>query len=643
MSLHSKRLAEDSRYPNHSVECLDDNVASEFVSGAMPHSSVTKVEKHLAGCRDCRELVAALAGADDVDSNAATHRHEREVLTESQAGRLPTLSIGDRVGRYLVLSTLGTGGMGQVFAAYDPQLDRKIALKVLRANLGANAKEARARLKREAQAIAQLNHPNVVAVYDGGTTTNGEDVYIAMEFVEGDTLTTWLKRWPRTWREILEVFHQAARGLMAAHSVGLLHRDFKPDNVLVGGDGRVRVTDFGLARSLFGIDDSGRGPTAAADLLKARADGSPLLVDLTATGTVLGTPRYMPPEQLLGPNIDARSDQFSFCVALYEALYGAHPLPGATSVAMLEEGKEALPPPDARLPASISRAVMRGLAKERTQRFPTMAALVTELTPPPVRAPGRGIAISVIGLIVIGVATAAVMASHRERELVPSDGNEEVVHVMIGQIRELEASNKQLRKELFERDVRHTEDIQQIERDKQQLEANDQLIHELTDKVTAMRVDRIVPKATLQAKQVISAVATAQHDLEGCFDEWAERPLDSKDVGRPNALVHTNDSDVLVALRVGPDGAAMQLTDLHGDPLVEMVNGLAMPVVAQAKGPDTDRSTSLKFCVEHALAGVAYPKGPEIVDLEVAVTWTAPNIINTSARVTGHREPPPTP
>ncbi|MEP6865615.1 MAG: protein kinase [Deltaproteobacteria bacterium] len=637
------------------MECLDDNVASEFVSGAMPHSSVTKVEKHLAGCRDCRELVAALAGADDIDSNAATHRHEREALTESQAGRLPALSIGDRVGRYLVLSTLGTGGMGQVFAAYDPQLDRKIALKVLRANLGANTKDARARLKREAQAIAQLNHPNVVAVYDVGTTStpgagpgvstpgsNGEDVYIAMEFVEGDTLTTWLKRWPRTWREILEVFHQAARGLMAAHSVGLLHRDFKPDNVLVGGDGRVRVTDFGLARSLFGIDDSGRGPTAAADLLKARADGSPLLVDLTATGTVLGTPRYMPPEQLLGPNIDARSDQFSFCVALYEALYGTHPLPGGTSVAMLEEGKEASPPPDARLPATISRAVMRGLAKERTQRFPTMAALVTELTPPVVRAPGRGIAFAVVGLIVIGVATAAVMASH-DQKLVPNDRNDELVHVMIGQIGELEKSNKELRKQLLQRDVIHTSDLQQIEHDKQQLEANDALIHQLTDKVTALRMDRSAPKPLLQAKNVIAAVAMAQHDLEGCFDEWAERPLDSKDVGRPNALVHTNDSDVLVALRVSPDGTAMQLTDIHGDPLTEMINGIAMPVVAQAKGPDTDRSTSLKFCVEHALAGVPYPKGPEIVDLEVAVTWTAPNIINTSARVTGHREPAPSP
>jgi serine/threonine protein kinase len=189
------------------------------------------VETHLASCRDCRALVAALAG-DEADSNAATRKHEK-IAEDSQVAKRPVLSVGDRVGRYLVLSSLGAGGMGVVFAAYDPQLDRKVALKLLRGNLGVNAKEARTRLKREAQAIAQLNHPNVVGVYDVGTTEGGE-VYIAMEFVEGDTLTSWLKKWPRTWREILDVFQQAARGLMAAHSVGLLHRDFKPDNVLVG-------------------------------------------------------------------------------------------------------------------------------------------------------------------------------------------------------------------------------------------------------------------------------------------------------------------------------------------------------------------------------------------------------------------------
>jgi hypothetical protein len=294
------------------------------------------------------------------------------------------------------------------------------------------------------------------------------------------------------------------------------------------------------------------------------------------------------------------------------------------------------------LPATISRAVMRGLAKERTQRFPTMAALVSELTPPLERAPGRGIAFAVVGLIVIGVATAAVMASH-DHEVVQSDHNDEIVHVMIGQISELEKSNKQLRKQLLERDMQHGVDVEQIRHDKEQLEANDELIHQLTDKVTAIRMDRAAPKPLLQAKNVIAAVGTAQHDLEGCFDEWAERPSDSKDVGHPREIGHRKDSDVLVALRIGPDGGAMQLTDIHGDLLNEMVDGVGMPVMAQAKGPDTDRSISLKFCVEHALSGVAYPKGPEIVDLEVAVTWEFPDLIATSARVTGHREPSPTP
>src|SRR5258706_9744405 len=274
--MHFRRLAVPVCYPEQTVDCLDDNAASEFVSGTLAQSALGRVESHLAGCRDCRQLVAALAG-DEADSNAATHKHER--VEDSQVAKRPVLSIGDRVGRYLVLSSLGAGGMGVVFSAYDPQLDRKVALKLLRGNLGANAKEARTRLQREAQAIAQLSHPNVVAVYDVGTTDDG-DIYVAMEFVEGDTLTTWLRRWPRTWREILEIFLQAGRGLYAAHSVGLLHRDFKPDNVLVGGDGRVRVTDFGLARSLFGIDDSGRGPVSL-DLI--RPDGSPLHVDLTAT------------------------------------------------------------------------------------------------------------------------------------------------------------------------------------------------------------------------------------------------------------------------------------------------------------------------------------------------------------------------
>src|SRR5262249_21286499 len=332
-------------------------------------------EGHLASCRDCRALVAALAVNAGDDSSAATFRHER--VSASQAGELPrrTLSVGDRVGRYLALSSLGAAGMGVVFAAYAPQLDRKIALKLLRSGLAGSSKDARTRLQREAQAIAQLSHPNVVSVYDVGTTVDG-DLYIAMEFVEGDTLTTWLRKYPRTWREIIDVFLQAARGLLSAHRVGLLHRDFKPDNVLVGGDGRVRVTDFGLARSLLAPEEAAQ-PKPVMTVLN---------LALTATGTVLGTPRYMPPEQLTGPDLDERSDQFSFCVALYEALYEVHPLPGGTAAAMIDRGDRALAPPEGtRIPASIGRAVLRGLERDRAKRFPSMGTLIDELVPPPRR------------------------------------------------------------------------------------------------------------------------------------------------------------------------------------------------------------------------------------------------------------------
>ncbi|MBV8761648.1 MAG: protein kinase, partial [Deltaproteobacteria bacterium] len=497
------------------MDCLDDNVASEFVSGGMSAGAISRVEAHLAGCRDCRALVAMLAGSED-DSQAATRKHEKLPPEDSQVAKRPVLSIGDRVGRYLVLSTLGAGGMGVVFAAYDPQLDRKVALKLLRANLrGPSAKEARTRLKREAQAIAQLNHPNVVGVYDVGTTDDG-DVYIAMEFVEGDTVTTWLKRWPRTWREILEVFHQAARGLQAAHQVGLLHRDFKPDNVLVGGDGRVRVTDFGLARSVLGPDEAQRSLTPT----------TPLHADLTATGTVLGTPRYMPPEQLTGPAIDARSDQFSFCVALYEALFGTHPLPGATSVSMLEHGDEALPPPEGtRVPQQIQRTVMRGLQRERTKRFPTMAALVSELVPPVQRSPMRLAVTVAIGLVVIGGATAAVVTRPNAPILQqPDDTNTE--KLLFQRIAQLEQDKKDLLKKLDDKETT----LRTIEELKKEIEAKDAQILTLVDQVKVLKQAAGKPAlAIAKGPPVLSnaeltvATQVVQHDLEGCFDEWSQR------------------------------------------------------------------------------------------------------------------------
>ncbi len=603
MSLHFKRLAPAPCYPNDTVACLDDNAASEFVSGSLAGAALTKVEGHLAGCRDCRALVAALAGGDDLDSNAATRKRER--ITESQAGRRPTktLQIGDRVGRYLVLSTLGAGGMGVVFSAYDPQLDRKIALKLLRANLGANAKEARTRLKREAQAIAQLNHPNVVGVYDVGTTDDGA-VYLAMEFVEGDTITTWLKRWPRTWREIVELFLQAGRGLYAAHAVGLLHRDFKPDNVLVGGDGRVRVSDFGLARSVLGPEEAAR----------PAPDASALLVDLTATGTVLGTPRYMPPEQLTGPDIDARSDQFSFCVALYEALYGTHPLPGATSVAMLEHGDRALAPPEnTRVPAAIGRAVMRGLEKERNKRYPTMATLLAELTPPPQRSPVRFAALAAVGLLLVGGATAAVVT--RNNAPVRIEGNDDIVIKQLkDQVHELQIERQHLEEALLKKE----HDLVEFEQIKKELDAKNTEIEQLVDQISNLRAkEKQVQAAKLPdpSQAASAALQSVQHDLEGCFDEWSGRPS-PLDIGSSAAVELPKETDLVVTFDVTPSGVAHD--------------------------PDTRGTTSpsLRLCVEANVTRVTYPQSQDIRTLKAYVLWTPPGTVSTSVRVVGHREAP---
>jgi serine/threonine protein kinase len=609
--MHFKRLGEAVCYPQETVECLDDNAASEFVSGALAASAIGRVEMHLAGCRDCRALVAALAG-DEADSNAATRKHEK-IEEDSQVTKRPVLSIGDRVGRYLVLSSLGAGGMGVVFAAYDPQLDRKVALKLLRANLGANAAEARTRLKREAQAIAQLNHPNVVGVYDVGTTNDG-DVYIAMEFVEGDTLTTWLKRWPRTWREILEVFHQAARGLMAAHSVGLLHRDFKPDNVLVGGDGRVRVTDFGLARSLF-LDDSARGATQSVDGRPSQqtpAAGSPLHVDLTATGTVLGTPRYMPPEQLMGPSIDARADQFSFCVALYEALYNTHPLPGATSVSMLEHGEKALPPPEGnKVPAAIARAVMRGLEKERSKRFPTLSVLIHELTPPPQRSPVKFIALAAVGALLVTGATAAVMSREPELRTIPPN-DDPVIKFLRDEIKRKDDEIQKLKDKLLQ-GVKDQDEIALLKKrlDEAQEESRqllEQLVEIKQQKQTPNAPPQSLPPLRVESKQVTAAIQAVYPSVQFCLDD-----IDSR-VDNTEGAPRSRDIDAVVRLATTPAGKAYDI-----------------------KASGIDYSPSVRMCIEDALGRVSYPKGSETLEIRVDIVYSAGHL-TMGARVIGQRE-----
>ena len=278
------------------------------------------------------------------------------------------LPSGTLVGRYTILERVGAGGMGVVYAANDPELHRKVAIKLLRAESARPDAKGRARLLREAQAIARLPHPNVVAVYDVGTFA--EQVFVAMEFVEGKTLGAWVKQEHRGHQEVLEVYLQAGRALAAAHALGVIHRDFKPDNALIDDSGRVRVLDFGLARS------SGAASPSAP---QAQPAPQPLSDRLTRSGAVLGTPSYMAPEQHEGRPTDERTDQFSFCVALYEALYGERPFGGATMAdlaAAIRAGRVREAPRDARVPAKVRQALLRGLQYDSDRRFGSMDELL---------------------------------------------------------------------------------------------------------------------------------------------------------------------------------------------------------------------------------------------------------------------------
>nr|WP_276598780.1 serine/threonine-protein kinase [Nannocystis sp. SCPEA4] len=316
-----------------------------------------------------------------VDTRAETHGggDSRQVSADRQ------IQHGHLVGRYVVLSPLGSGGMGVVYAAYDPQLDRKVALKLLHpeavsASGATQSKiDGQERLLREAQAMARLHHPNVVAVHDVGKYD--ERIFIAMEFVEGGTLKQWLRARPRTRQEVIAVFTQAGRGLQAAHEAGLIHRDFKPDNVLVSDKGRAQVLDFGLAKQT----EDGERPIPERPTTGGTVS---LNTALTQVGAILGTPAYMSPEQHLGEATDARTDQFSFCVALYEALYGNPPFHGDSLVSLANavlSGDVAEAPREsyARVPPWLRKILLRGLAVDPEGRYPSIAALLDDLARDP--------------------------------------------------------------------------------------------------------------------------------------------------------------------------------------------------------------------------------------------------------------------
>ena len=293
------------------------------------------------------------------------------------------LVVPQYLGRYEIHGVLGRGGMGVVYAATDPKLDRGVALKVL--SPGHHDALARARLHREARTLARLAHPNVVAVHDVGEAQG--QLYIAMERIAGQTLRVWTGAHRRRWLEIVEMYAGAGRGLIAAHEAGLVHRDFKPDNVLVDERGVPRVVDFGLARIIANTEgeiadteaDAGalaisRAPTTEAD------EGG--LRTLTRTGAIMGTPAYMAPEQHLGMAGDARTDQFALCVAMWEALYGARPFVGSNREALAEaivHGRISVGPRRG-VPPAIRRVLRRGLAASPEQRWPSVGALLKALT-----------------------------------------------------------------------------------------------------------------------------------------------------------------------------------------------------------------------------------------------------------------------
>lgn len=349
--------------------CPDAELLLRYVEGGLATARRERVEAHVDACPTCASLVAH--AAREVSRPSVASAIEGSVGESSHATlgeAAPARAVPERIGRYLVLGHLGAGGMGTVWSAIDPRLQRVVAIKRIATPRGLAGDDGR--LLLEARSLARLAHPNVVAVFEVGREPGAADrpgdVYLVMELVQGPTLRAHATLHEREPDRIVDAYLQAARGLAAAHAHGIVHRDFKPDNAIVGVDGRVRVVDFGLARPMPSAS-SVTGEATLSSGVHAIASASS---DAASTREIAGTPSYMAPEQRAGERVDARSDQFSFCVSLWEALTGRRPGPD--------------PRPDDRageIPPAIRRALRRGLARDPVRRFPSMHALVAALRP----------------------------------------------------------------------------------------------------------------------------------------------------------------------------------------------------------------------------------------------------------------------
>ena len=370
------------------MDCLEETTFHDYLTRRLSSEAQNEVEGHLASCSSCVEVLSALPVSTPPDEKSPA------LARDSRRGALA---------RFRVMEQVGHGGSGMVLVAHDPDLDRKVAIKVLHVQANTNdGATAQARLVREARSMARVTHRNVTSVYEAGIDEG--EVFIVMEFVEGGNLRQWLSRVQPGWRQIVEMFVAAGRGLCAAHAAGVVHRDFKATNVLVGDDDRVLVTDFGLAAA---------GPIGSAS--EWDFEGADLTVrTLTRTGAVLGTPAYMAPEQILRQPLDPRADQFSFCVALHEALYGQRPFSGRTCKELFNNVLEQRVVPVAaqsKIPRKLRRILLRGMARDPCQRYAKLAQLLDDLESV-LRARKRRLTVAIgvavaVGLIALGVRSPA--------------------------------------------------------------------------------------------------------------------------------------------------------------------------------------------------------------------------------------------
>jgi tetratricopeptide (TPR) repeat protein len=397
------------------MACLDEaTLARHFELSLLPEESAAMMA-HLDSCADCARLFANCRRAF-ASSTAAPQTLEWSAGTAAMTELTARLQTGVAhaapvLGRYRVERILGIGGMGVVYAAHDPELDRRVAIKLLRRDPHTPPDVARARMTREAQAMARLSHPNVIDVYEIGSF--GDQLFVVMELVEGVTLGEWLQKEPRSWREIVRVFVAAGDGLAAAHRAGIVHRDFKPDNVLISSSGRICVTDFGLARIGTGEAPPSLPPSSPPS-------PSPLPIDpsLTYSGRLMGTPAYMAPEQMSGEPTSASSDIFSFCVALYEALNGVRPFAGKT----VEQLRAAIalgklqPPVRMHGPSLYRRAVEQGLRADPHARPETMDELLAILRVDPLLRRKRRLW-GAAALVLVGGVVSAFVQQRRHTEV----------------------------------------------------------------------------------------------------------------------------------------------------------------------------------------------------------------------------------